>query len=63
MIVAVFFPAGGAWLKFTPSTAFAESFLKCHEEWCRDKSCDARSVLVCRMENSTEDSKVEVFQY
>lgn len=53
----VVFSAGVAWLKF------AESFLKCHEEWRRDKSCDARSALVCRIENGTEDSKVEVFQY
>lgn len=53
----VVFSAGVAWLKF------AESFLKCHEEWRRDKSCDARSALVCRIENGTVDSKVEVFQY
>ena len=59
----VVFSAGVAWLKFTPSPAFAESFLKCHEEWCRDKSCDARSALVCRIENGTENSKVMVFQY
>ncbi|KAI3351281.1 hypothetical protein L3Q82_005616 [Scortum barcoo] len=46
-----------AWLKFTLSALFAESFLKCHEERRCDNRCDAQPALVCWIENSKEDSK------